>query len=192
MTRRKVVLIRSSTTYNSNDIIRRVEDAAAVGIIRDRFKSDKAYIFHGVERMPRDCSRQQSGIKADICLKVKKFPKRTDFLHRVPAEPIGKKDDFAVLHPKDCQIDRLPVTYSQFAMFILSIMHHMENTLLTDHLWNRLLAPIEFSSPVVVFPALCAPAASEDGGYQRLEFLSNSILKILTSTALMANHQNLA
>ena len=36
-------------TYNPNHIIRGVEDAAAVGIIRDRSKLDKAYIFHGVE-----------------------------------------------------------------------------------------------------------------------------------------------
>ena len=192
LTRRKVVLIRSSTTYDSNNIIRGVEDAAAVGIIRDRSKSDKAYIFHGVERMPRDCSGQQSGIEADICLKVQKFPKRTDFLHRVPTEPIGKKDEFAFLDPKDCRIDRLPVTYSQFAMFIPSIMHHVENALLTDHLCNRFLAPIEFSSPAIIFPALCAPAANEDGDYQRLEFLGDSILKMLTSTALVADHQNLA
>ena len=100
-----------------------------------------------------------------------------------------KKDDFAFLDPKDCRINRLPVTYSQFAMFIPSIMHHVENALLTDHLCNGLLAPIGFSSPAVVFPALCTPVASEDGDYQRLEFLGDSILKMLTSIALMADHQ---
>ena len=96
-------------TYDSNDLIRGVADAAGVGIIQDRSKSNKAYVFHGVERMARDCSEQQSGTTANICFKVKKFLERTDFLHRVPADAMEKKDDFAFLDPKDCRINRLPV-----------------------------------------------------------------------------------
>lgn len=176
-------------TYDSTDILRGVVNAAAVGIIRDRSKSDKAYILHGVERMVRDHSEQQPGTMAEVCLKVRKFPKRTDFLHRLSADAMEKKDDFAFLDPKNCRIDRLPIIYSRFAMFIPSIMHHVENALLTDHLCNGLLAPIMFTSPAVVFPALCTPAASEGRDYQRLEFLGDSILKMLTSVALMADHQ---
>jgi len=126
---------------------------------------------------------------ADMRLKVKKFPKRTDFLHRVPAHAMEKKDDFIFLDPKDCRIERMPVIYAQFAMYVPSIMHHVENALLTDHLQNGVLAPIRFSDQAVVFPAICAPAAREDGDYQRLEFLGDSILKMLTSTTLMADHQ---
>ena len=176
-------------TYDSSDILRGVENAAAVGIIRDRSKSDKAYILHGVERMVRDHSEQQSGSMAEVCLKVKKFPKRIDFLHRLSVDIIEKKDDFAFLDPKDCRIDRLLIIYSRFAMFIPSIMHHVENALLTDHLCNGLLAPIMFTSPAVVFSALCTPVASEGRDYQRLEFLGDSILKMLTSVGLMADHQ---
>ena len=169
-------------THDSNDILSRVEDAAAVGIIRDHSKSGKAYIYHGPDQAGQ-------GSLADMRLKVKKFPQRTDFLHQVPADAVEKKHDFVFLDPEDCRIDRLPVTYSQFAMYIPSIMHHVENALLTDHLRNGLLAPIRFSSQAVVFPAICAPAAGEDGDYQRLEFLGDSILKMLTSTTLMADHQ---
>ena len=176
-------------TYDSSDILRGVVDAAAVGIIRDCSKSGKPYVFHGFERMARDCSEQQSETTADICLKVKKFPKRTDFLHRLSADAMEKKDNFAFLDPKDCRIDRLPIIYAQFAVLIPSIMHHVENVLLADHLCNGLLAPVRFSSPAVVFPALCTPAASEGRDYQRLEFLGDSILKMLTSVGLMADHQ---
>ena len=175
-------------TYDSNDILLGVADAAAVGIIRDRSKSDKPYIFHGVERMPQDCPERRVGTMPDICLRAKKFPQRTDFLHQIPANAT-EKDDFTFLDPKECRIDRLLFTYSQFAMFIPSIMHHVENALLTDHLCNGILAPIGFSSPTAVFPALCTPLAQEDGDYQRLEFLGDSILKMLTSLALMGDHQ---
>ena len=159
-----------------------MEDAAAVGIVRDHSKSGKAYIFHGADQIGQ-------GSLAEMRLKVKKFPRRTDFLHRVPADAMEKTDDFIFLDPDDCRIDRMPLIYAQFARYIPSIMHHVENALLTDHLLNGLLAPITFSRQAAVFPAICAPAAREDGDYQRLEFLGDSILKMLTSTTLMADHQ---
>ena len=175
--------------YDCDDILLGATDPSAIGLIRDNSKSDKAYVFHGIERMEQGSSEQRMGWEADMSLKVKKFPKRTDFLHRIPANAAEKKDDFVFLDPKDCRVGRLPVIYSQFAMYIPAIMHHVENALSINHLCRGLLAPVRFSSPAVIFPAICAPAAREDDDYQRLEFLGDSILKMLTSIALMADHQ---
>lgn len=179
-----------SGMYDCDDILSGAKDPSTIGLIRDQSKPDKAYVFHAIERMEQGSSEQQMGWKADVFLKVKKFPKRTDFLHSIPANAAEKKDDFVFLDPKDCRVGRLPVIYSQFAMYIPAIMHHVENALSVTHLCNGLLAPVRFSSPAVIFPAICAPAAREDSDYQRLEFLGDSILKTLTSIALMADHQN--
>ena len=177
-------------TYDLSHMLSAAEDTTTVGIVRDHSKSGKAYVFHGFEQLGEDSSpQQQPEVRAEMHLKVKKFPKRTDFLHRIPAEAMEKKDDFVFLDPGCCQIHRLPTIYSQFAMYIPSIMHHVENALLTDHLRNGILAPIGFSGPNAVFPAICGPAAREVDDYQRLEFLGDSILKMLTSTTLMADHQ---
>lgn len=73
-------------------------------------------------------------------------------------------------------------------MFVPLIMHHLENALLIDHLCNGLLAPIRFASLAVVYPTLCTPAASEDGGYRLLEFLGDTVFEMLTSTELRADH----
>ena len=124
----------------------------------------------------------------NICLEVKKFPERTEFLHRVLADAMEKKDAFAFLNPKDSRTNRSPITYSHFAIFIPSIMHHVEKALLADHLCNDLLTPTEFSGPALNFPTLYIPAANEDEDYQRLKFLDDSILKMLISIALMADH----
>ena len=172
--------------YDAIDMIRGAADAAAVGIVRDHSTSDKVYIFHGVEQVAQDCSEQQ--FIADVCLKVKSFPKRTNFLHQVSADVMEKKDDFVFLDPKDCRTNRLPVIYFQFAMFIPSIMHHVENADLTDHLCNGLLVLINFFNSTVVLLALCTLAVREEEDYQRLELLDDSILKMLTFTALMADH----
>lgn len=107
----------------------------------------KSYIFHGADQIGQ-------GSSADVRLQVKKFPKRTDFLHRVPADAMEKLDDFIFLDPEDCRIERMPVIYAQFATYIPSIMHNVENALLTDHLHNGVLAPIRFSGQAVVFPAI--------------------------------------
>ena len=123
------------------------------------------------------------------CLKVKKFPKRIDFLRRIPADAMKKKDDFVFLDPGCCRIHRLSIIYSQFAMYISSIMHHVKNTLLTDHLRNDVLTPIEFSDQAAVFSVMCASVVREDDNYRRLKFLGDSVLKMLTSTTLMADHQ---
>ena len=133
--------------------------------------------------MPQTANK---GSSAEVRFEVKNFPQRTDFLHRVPADAIEKNDDSIFLDPGDSQIERMPVIYAQIAMYIPSIMHHVENALLTDKLNNGVLAPIRFSVQAEVFPAICAPAAKEDTDYQRLEFLGDSILKMLTSTTPMA------
>ena len=82
-------------THDSNDILSGVEDATAVGIIRDYSKSGKAYIFYGADQIGQ-------GSLADIHLKVKKFSKRIDFLHRVPTDAMEKKYNLIFFDPKDC------------------------------------------------------------------------------------------
>jgi hypothetical protein len=116
---------------------------------------------------------------ADICLKVEKF------LHRVSADAVEKKDDFIFLDPNACRIDRLP---SSILVYTLDHAPCGERTLDRPSVqWPP--SAFGVSSPAVFFLAICTPAAIEDGNYQRLEFLGDSILKILTSTALMADHQ---
>lgn len=73
-------------------------------------------------------------------------------------------------------------------MYVPSIMHHVENILLTEHLRKGVLAPVGFSNYEILFPAIYTPAAAENNDYQRLEFLGDSVLKILISTTLMADY----
>ena len=87
-------------THDSKDILSGVEDAATVGIVRDLSK-----LGNRADQIGRDSS-------TDVRLKVKKFPKRTDFLHRVPANAMEKNDDSIFLDPENCRIERMPVIYT--------------------------------------------------------------------------------
>lgn len=47
-------------THDSNDILSGVEDAAAVGIVRDHSKSGKTYIFHETDQIGQGSGRYAS------------------------------------------------------------------------------------------------------------------------------------
>ena len=173
-------------SYDAGLILGGIEDPAAIGLVRDQTQPGSAYVLHDIEQIEKD---EPPETVSCLSLKVKKFSKRTDFLHPVSADAVMKKGNFRFLNPKDCRIDRLPLRYTQFAKYIPSIMHHVEKTLLTERMCTSILAPLEFSGPTVVLPAICCPAAREHCNYQRLEFFGDSILKLLTSLALMADHQ---
>ncbi len=82
-------------TYNFNSILLNAKDAAAIEIIRDNFKSRKIYIFHKVNRL-------EQGSLTNTRLKVKKFLKRTDFLHKVLVNVIETKNNIIFLNSKNC------------------------------------------------------------------------------------------
>ena len=81
---------------------------------------------------------------------------------------------------------------------LISLLYCIKNTLAgvrtdldllqVDRLCATLLAPVDFQDKTLVTAAISAPSACEPTNYQRLEFLGDSILKLLTSLSLMAEH----
>ena len=133
------------------------------GIVRDVQNNGTPHIFHGIEFLkPRNTNDQLDGTisssdvtendEAKAYLKVKKLPKRADFLHPVPPqnlESIGS--GFRYLRPNECDVDNLPFGYAQFALFIPSIQHVIETNMLAEHLCNSVLSTVQFSDlPLVV------------------------------------------
>jgi len=166
------------------------------GIVRDLRESGTPYIFHGIEyRNPRDSKyflHQEDSVtvkEEEPFLKVKRLPKRTDFLHPdISMLPDAKV--FSYLPLSTSTMDNIPFAYAQLAMFIPSIMHYIENTLVTDHLCDGLLAPVQFQDRQLVSTATTAPVAREAYNYQELEFLGDCCLKLFTSINIMSEHLN--
>lgn len=192
-------LQRASGERHTGTFLGQPESETEAGIIRDLREVGSPYIFHGIEyRDPRDSKYsldQEVAIVAEEqepFLKVKRLPKRTDFLHPVPSEistlPIAKT--FTYLPFSTSTMDNLPFAYSQLAMFIPAIMHHIEVTLVTDHLCDGLLAPVQFEDRQLVCTATTATTARELYNYQNLEFLGDCCLKLFTSINIMSQHLN--
>ena len=118
------------------------------------------------------------------------WPKRTDYLH-----PVANTGDLnlhhtaRMCHPaRDCSIDKLPIGYARFALFIPSIIHNLEIFLIADQLAKTILAPAGFEDLNLLVTSISSSSAREATNYQRLEFLGDSLLKFHTSLQLSAEN----
>ncbi len=141
-----------------------------------------------------DCSMQLDRANPNQCslIEVKKLPKRADFLHPVPsgnAKP-AKHSGLQWLLARECDVSRLPFSYSRFALFVPSILHKVHVAMVVERLCDTVLSPLRFEDRSLVTTAISASSAHEATNYQRLETLGDSILKTMTSLTLMAEHLN--
>lgn len=125
-------------------------------------------------------------------LAVKRFPKRRDFLHEIP-DSATENENFTKrqwLDADDCVISNLPVDYSIFTAFIPSIIHKFEECMIADTLRNTILEPLAFEDAhlPLLLQAITSSDTGDQANYQRLEFLGDCILKLISSVHLMAAH----
>lgn len=118
-------------------------------------------------------------------IEVQRLSHRRDFLHQALHEVIPES-----LHllPQYCTVDKIPWRYSQFALFAPGIIHRISITLLASDIQNTLLSSVGFTSVNNILTALCTSSSRELHDYQRLEFLGDSVLKLLVSVNLLDEH----
>lgn len=120
---------------------------------------------------------------------VKRFPKRADFLHQVPASDKNVAYESEQTFPlADCTFDDLPANYAVFAAFMPSIMHRIDVGLSAQELQSTILKAVSISKRELVVEAISAPAAREERDYNRLEYLGDAILKFCAHLQVMAQH----
>ena len=171
----------------------------SVGIIRDLANNDVPYTFEGIEKIRPSCAHDQldgamqsaeEDVEEVIWIRAKRLPKRADFLHPIPSNHDKPGSSPKLLLAVDCSVDRLPFLYAQFALFIPSILHKIETSIIAQELCKNVLRLVEFSDHSLVLTAISTTAAQEPTNYQRLEFLGDSVLKAFTSLTLLATHLN--
>ncbi|KAI2632049.1 hypothetical protein GGR54DRAFT_582008 [Hypoxylon sp. NC1633] len=126
-------------------------------------------------------------------LALEKWPKRRNFLRedlnwkkQSPQNPSKPTRTFWPAY--QCRADGIHISNAYFGALIPSIMHMIEIHLVAEELCGTILKDVGFSNISLVTTAISAPAANEATNYQRLEFLGDSILKILTTASVTANY----
>ncbi|KAI4095920.1 MAG: hypothetical protein Q9206_000152 [Seirophora lacunosa] len=165
-----------------------------LGMARDLSQHGRAYVIRGFQvgslEAPATEYQSTEGDENGLYLQVSRFPKRTDFLHKV-----SERDEqtpairyTTLLKAEDCEVDKLPTPYAYFAAIIPSVLHRIGVSLVGTHLCNTLLAPASVENLELVVTALSTSAAREPTNYQRQEYLGDSVLKFLTSLTLTSDH----
>jgi dsRNA-specific ribonuclease len=114
-------------------------------------------------------------------LEVTELSKQRDFLHVEAGKRKGAKTVF--LLPEFVTIDTLPWKYSQLALLLPFLINKVEKALLAADLRQNL--GFQDLPNALMVHALTASSTRDPVDYQRLEFLGDSILKVLASVALM-------
>ena len=172
------------------------QNAFPDGTTKALYQNTDSYLLEKMQRqlpegLPNAClQRDLPDPDKIVLIEAERLPKRADFLHRVPSdnEAYAKQPKLQHLFRKECEIDRLPFSYSRFALFIPSIIHEVHVAMIVEGLCNTILSPLHFNDRSLVTSAISASSARESTDYQRLETLGDSILKSMTSLALMAEH----
>ncbi|KAK5629446.1 hypothetical protein RRF57_005161 [Xylaria bambusicola] len=118
-------------------------------------------------------------------LTLRKWPKREDFLH--PATRSSKQEGryppaFPISH---CTVDTVDPSKAYLGNIIPAIVHMIEVHLIAEELCQTVLERIRFSDKSLVVTAISSRAAGERTDYERLEFLGDSVLKLLATVSVM-------
>ncbi|KAI1364236.1 RNase3 domain-containing protein [Xylaria arbuscula] len=160
-------------------------------IIRDT--SGVPYLF--IDRFPCKPSlelvdkidRQSQDAPADVpWLAVRKWPKRLDLLHPSRVEPPKLNGRYPrVLPVSHCTVDTADSSRIYFGSIIPYVIHMVEIQLIAEELCSTILESVRFTDKSHVVTAISSRAAKERTDYERLEFLGDSVLKLLATISVL-------
>ncbi|KAI5928036.1 RNase3 domain-containing protein [Camillea tinctor] len=123
-------------------------------------------------------------------LAIGKWPRRWDFLHSAQqsSSPVSSSKPYQTIRPAHYfRMDSIDVTKAYFGALIPSIMHVIEIHLKAHMLRETILKDIGFSNLASIITATTSSSANQTANYERLEFLGDSLLKLLTTLSIVAN-----
>ncbi|KAL6898701.1 hypothetical protein GGI43DRAFT_83845 [Trichoderma evansii] len=158
-------LIRDNTNcpYMYKDMI---ESKPSINLVQNA--------FYGYEKAPEKVPY----------LVLKKWTRRTDFLHRMQGDPekeLASSRPYSRVYPVEwAMVDTIPAKHAMFGMIIPTIIHELGVMLMARDLATTVLEPVGITNWGLVREAICARSANEPMNYERLEFMGDSILKFCT------------
>lgn len=121
-------------------------------------------------------------------LALRRWPKRQDFLHEIRQDPAQSSTTrpYQTAWPVSCcRIETAPIVHVQFGGLIPSITHMIEIYLVAQELSEtEPLKHLHFEDLSLMLTAISASSAREATDYQKLEFLGDVLLKLLSTISV--------
>lgn len=114
-------------------------------------------------------------------LEATRLTKRRDFLHKEAGQ--RKSEKTVLLLPSAHDMDTLPLRYAQLALLLPFALDRVGKSLLAEEFKRNM--KMEWLPTNLMVHAITASSARDPVDYQRLEFLGDSTLKILTTVHLV-------
>ncbi len=121
-------------------------------------------------------------------LVLRKWPRRQNFLHPVQHSPNSQRH-LRALPISHCRLDTVDRSKLYFGSVIPSIIHMFEVHLTAEELCRTVLARVGFSNISLVVTAISSRSAGGPTDYERLEFLGDSVLKLLATISVMIQRE---
>lgn len=172
----------SSTKFDADSI------TDARGLIRDSYGSP--YLFGSVlpSKPPvESVQRVYKGFDEDPediqYVSVSKCPRGPGLFQQPPPpqQTSSTKPFPRVLPMSGLTIDNVSIEYTELGLLIPSLIHYIEIYLTASELSKTLLAPLNLGDISMVATAICTSSARTPTNLERIEFLGDSILKLLTT-----------
>lgn len=126
---------------------------------------------------------------------LRRWPRRQDFLHKIRQDPVTQSPSerpFQTVWPASCcEVENVPIINVQFGGLIPSITHMVEIYLVAQKLSETILKELCFQDLSLVLTAISASSACEATDYQKLEFLGDVLLKLLSTISVAVNRKSL-
>jgi dsRNA-specific ribonuclease len=166
-----------------------VEESTRMGIVRDLSLHGSPYFFLDVQQLPIDTSTESQEPTLKPACRVRKLPKRRDFMHSILPEVQQKQMRYDFIEFDNCTVDRLPAAWAYLSLTLPSIYHYISIHWVAEDLRASLFNQVFKREDLdLVLTAISTSQAREKSNYQRLEFLGDSLLKVYaTLTLLVAN-----
>src|SRR6202044_1552745 len=115
----------------------------SVGLLRDPQNRGHPYLFHSwlstkppIQLIQNPHKEYESLSKDQPFVALKKWSRRSDFLHAVVRDPgadkLSTEKYFSVLPQSSLRVDILPMVYSQFGLLVPSVLHKVEVQLVVE------------------------------------------------------------
>lgn len=123
-------------------------------------------------------------------LALRSWPRRQDLLHPVRGPSSSDERYPRALPVSHCTLDTIDRSKVYLGSIIPAVTHMLEIYLTAEELCRTVLEGIPFSDISLVITAISSRAAGEATDYERLEFLGDSVLKILATLSVMIQRES--
>lgn len=123
-------------------------------------------------------------------LALETWPRRRDLLHPIRGLPRSDERYPRALPVSHCTLDTVDRSKVYIGSVIPAVTHMLEIYLTAEELCRTVLEGVNFSDISLVITAISSRAAGEATDYERLEFLGDSVLKIMATLSVMIKRES--